>query len=121
MTRDEFDLWIDYHSQEVFPGVDTWLRAMPPSKLLRCLRGWWAKLEHVSIEHAQRASRDLLDGGTDPPFGQHAVTIAELARKYVPKEPDHTFDGIDMPTPEQRLAMSREHVRKRAIQLPEKE
>ncbi len=107
MTRDEFDLWIDYHSQEVFPGVDTWLRAMTPSKLFRCLKGWWGRLQHVQIEHAQRASMALLEGGTDPPFGQHAIQICKLAKKYVVKKPDDTFDGVDIPTADERLALAR--------------
>jgi len=115
MTREEFDLWLDHHSLEVFPGVDCWLHRMPPSKLLAVLRGWWVKLQHVQIEHAQRASQALLDGGTDPPFGQHAVKVVALAKKYVAKRPDDTFDGVDMPTAEQRLAAS-----KRQLTIPEK-
>ena len=121
MTREEFDLWIDYHSQEVFPGVDTWLRAMTPSKLLRCLRGWWGCLKHVEIEHAQRASMDLLEGGTDPPFGQHAIKVVALAKKHAPKKRDDTFDGVDMPTNEQRLAACLKQQRLKKTKTPEVE
>ena len=103
MTREEFDLWIDYHSQEVFPGVDTWLRAMTPSKLLRCLRGWWGRLKHIEIEHAQRASMALLEGGTDPPFGQHAIQVVTLAKKHAPAKPDLlTGTPLSEATQEQR-------------------